>query len=176
MRLDDLETRICILGPSNSGKSTLAAAIARARALKLVHLDLLYHRPDTDWEMRPREEFIALHDDAIAGDSWIMEGNYSFCMPQRLARATGLILLDVSMSTSLLRYFRRTIFGRRDRVGALSGGRDSLKWDMIHHITVTQPANRTRYAALFREINVPKIRLSSPREIEGFYRAEGLTR
>ena len=29
MDLDDLGARICILGPSNSGKSTLAAAIGR---------------------------------------------------------------------------------------------------------------------------------------------------
>jgi adenylate kinase family enzyme len=174
MRLDDLGTRICILGPSNSGKSTLAAAISLARDLKAVHLDQLYHQPNTDWEIRPKEEFIALHDEAIAGEFWVMDGNYSICMPQRFARATGLILLDVSTSTSLLRYFHRTVFGRRNRAGALAGGHDSIKWDMVHHIAVTTRANRKRYAALFRQINLPKICLSSAREIEHFYRAEGL--
>ena len=176
MRLDDLGTRICILGPSNSGKSTLAATIARARNLNTVHLDQLYHRPNTDWEMRPKEEFIALHDEAITGEFWVMDGNYSICMPQRFARATGLILLDVSTSTSLLRYFHRTVFGRRNRVGALPGGRDGLKWGMLYHIAVTTRANRKRYAALLQQIGLPRIRLSSAREIEHFYRAEGLNR
>lgn len=31
-----------------------------------------------------------------------MDGNYSRCLPQRLARATGFILLDTSTATSLL--------------------------------------------------------------------------
>jgi adenylate kinase family enzyme len=176
MRLADLGTRICILGPSNSGKSTLAAAIAQARSLKAIHLDQLYHRPNTDWERRPQDEFVALHDEAISGDFWIVDGNYSTSMPQRLARATGLILLDISTSTSLLRYFHRTVFRPRNRVGALPGGRDSLKWDMIRHIAIVTPANRNRYAALFREISLPKISLSGKREIERFYRAEGLKR
>ena len=37
MNLSDLGDRICILGPSNSGKSTLADAIARKRGLEPVH-------------------------------------------------------------------------------------------------------------------------------------------
>lgn len=35
MSLSDLGNRICILGPSNNGKSTL---------------DVLHHVPNTDWE------------------------------------------------------------------------------------------------------------------------------
>ena len=44
-RLQDLGQRICILGPSSSGKSTLAAAIGDACGLEVVHLDLLHHLP-----------------------------------------------------------------------------------------------------------------------------------
>jgi hypothetical protein len=70
-----------------------------------------------------------------------MDGNYSVCMPQRFRRATGLILLDISTPASLLRYFRRTLLETK-RHGALEGGRDSIKWDMIHHIAVVTPRNR----------------------------------
>jgi adenylate kinase family enzyme len=106
MTIDDLGPRICIMGPSNSGKSTLAAAVGRARGLTPIHLDLLFHRPNTDWEPRPYEEFKALHDQAILGDSWAMEGNYARLLPQRLERATGVILLDTSTLTRTLPYFR----------------------------------------------------------------------
>jgi adenylate kinase family enzyme len=92
MRLSELGERICILGPSNSGKSTLADAIGRKRGLKVVHLDQLHHLPNTDWKMRPAREFLALHDEAIAGDQWVIDGNYSKCFPQRFQRATGIIL------------------------------------------------------------------------------------
>lgn len=175
MNLSDLGDRICILGPSNSGKSTLANAIARKRGLEAVHLDVLHHLPNTDWEPRSRDEFIALHDAAIAGERWVMDGNYSICMPQRFRRATGLILLDVSTPASLLRYFRRSLF-ETGRLGALEGGRDSIKWDMIHHIAVVQPRNRKRYSAMFDELDLPKLRLSSVTAIKQCFNAWDLTR
>ncbi|MBY6262496.1 AAA family ATPase [Azospirillum sp. 412522] len=175
MQLGELGQRICILGPSNSGKSTLACAIARKLGLTAVHLDRLYHCPGTDWEPRPTDEFVRLHDAAITGDRWVMDGNYSICMPQRFARATGLILLDISTPASLLRYFRRTLF-ERERLGALDGGRDSVKWGMIHHIAVVTPRNRNRNLARFDQTDLPKIRLSSIRAIKGCYRQWDLER
>jgi adenylate kinase family enzyme len=175
MQLSDLGERICILGPSNSGKSTLAAAIARKRGLPAIYLDQLYHLPNTDWAVRPADEFVALHDAAITGDRWVMDGNYSKCMPQRFLRATGLILLDISTPASLFRYCRRTLFGR-DRAGDLEGSRDSIKWDMVYHIAVVSPKNRKRYANMFDEINLPKVRLASIHAIEQCYRRWGLER
>ena len=144
MTLDELGPRICIMGPSNSGKSTLADAISRARGLGVVHLDQLHHLPHTDWVPRPADEFTVLHDAAIEGSSWVVEGNYSRLLPRRLERATGFILLDISTTVSLYRYVRRCWF-ERDRRGALEGGRDSVKWDMIRHITVATRASRRRY-------------------------------
>jgi adenylate kinase family enzyme len=176
MTLDDLGPRICILGPSNSGKSTLADAIARARDLPAVHLDQLHHLPDTDWQPRPDAEFITLHDAAIAGEHWVIDGNYSRCLPQRLSRATGVILLDVSTATSLWRYLRRTLFERGSRIGGLAGARETLKWDMLHHIVIATPRSRKRNAATFTRLGLPGIRLSSPQAIERFYRNEGLSR
>lgn len=175
MKLSDFGDRICILGPSNSGKSTLADAIARKRGLTPIHLDLLFHLPNTDWLQRPRDEFIALHDAAIASERWVMDGNYSVCMPQRFQRATGLILLDISTPASLLRYFRRTLF-EKERRGALEGGRDSIKWDMIHHIAVTTPKNRSRYRATFDQVNLPKLQLSSVRAIKKCFQDWDLAR
>ncbi|RWM21917.1 AAA family ATPase [Mesorhizobium sp.] len=175
MNLSDLGDRICILGPSNSGKSTLADAIARKRNLAAIHLDQLYHLPDTDWEARTKDEFIALHDAAIAGERWVMDGNYSVGMPQRFQRATGLILLDISTRASLLRYFRRTLL-EKERRGALKGGRDSIKWNMIHHIAVTTPKNRKRYLAMFEQLDLPKVRLSSVRAIKECFWAWDLAR
>ena len=60
--VDDVGSRRCIMGPSNSGKSTLASAIERTRGPPIVHLDQIYHKPNSDWQPRAAEEFIALHD------------------------------------------------------------------------------------------------------------------
>jgi adenylate kinase family enzyme len=175
MQLSDLGERICILGPSNSGKSTLANAIARKRGLEVIHLDRLHHRPGTDWQVRPAAEFQALHDAAIATEQWVMDGNYSKYLPQRFQRATGLILLDISTPTSLFRYFRRTLF-ERERAGALEGNRDSIKWDMLHHIAVVTRKYRNRYTDMFHATDLPKVLLPSTHAIERAYRQWGLQR
>ena len=173
--LAELGARICIMGPSNSGKSTMAVAIARARGMATVHLDQLYHRPGTDWVARPAGEFAALHDAAVAEACWVMEGNYSRLLPQRLARATGLILLDVPTGVSLYRYVRRCWFDR-DRQGALEGARDSVRWAMLRYIAVETRVNRGRYREMFGEAGVAKVWLGSPGAVRGFYRRNGLRR
>jgi adenylate kinase family enzyme len=175
MKLDELGPRICILGPSNSGKSTLAVAIAAARGLEAIHLDQLHHLPHTDWVPRPADEFATLHDTAILSDSWVIEGNYTQLLPQRLARATGVLLLDVPTSVSLYRYVRRCWF-ERQRNGALAGGRDSVKWAMLHHILFATRANRARYRRILEYIALPKALLDSSRAITDFYRRNDLRR
>lgn len=175
MQLHELGERICILGPSNSGKSTLADAIARKCGLPAIHLDQIHHLPNTDWKPRPPNEFVALHDEAITGDRWVMDGNYSICMPQRFLRATGLILLDVSTPVSVFRYVRRVLF-EQDRAGALEGCRESIKWNMIHHIAVVTPKNRGRYEDIYRQVQLPKICLPSARAIDHCYQQWQLER
>jgi len=175
MTLDELGTRICIMGPSGSGKSTLAEAIGQVQNLAVVHLDQLHHLPHTDWIPRPPDEFAALHDASITGDCWVIDGNYSRLLPQRLERATGFILLDVPTTTSLYRYIRRCWFERHRR-GALEGGRDSVKWDMIRHIVVATRANRTRYRDMIDGISLPKMQIATTEALAAFYRANGLRR
>jgi len=175
MTLDQFGPRLCIMGPSNSGKSTLAAALASARGLPPIHLDQLHHLPHTDWLPRPADAFAALHDAGILGDRWVIEGNYTRLLPQRLTRATGVLLLDVPTSVSLYRYVRRCWF-ERARHGALVGARDSVKWAMLHHILIATRANRVRYRRLFEDIALPKALLASPAAITGFYRENDLRR
>lgn len=175
LRLAELGPRIIILGPSGSGKSTLAVALHHAQGLPVVHLDQLHHLPGTEWIPRPAADFTALHDAAIAGERWVMEGNYTRLLPQRLARATGLILLDVSAPISLFRYVRRCWF-EPDRAGSLAGARDHVRWAMLHHIAGPSRRNRRRYGVIFAEAALPKVALRSPRALAAFYAEQRLAR
>lgn len=172
--LDSLGPRIIILGPSNSGKSTLAQGISHKQNLPVIHLDRLYHYPNSNWEPRPFEEFSVLHDHAIHEEHWVMEGNYTKILPARLACATGVILLDSATIMSLLRYGYRTFFQKEARLGALSGNQDSLKWNMIRHIAITTPKNRKRYLSQYPSIMLPKCYLSSRSILNKAYKIWGL--
>lgn len=173
--LEKLGQRIMICGTSSTGKSTLAAAIGRRRGLPVVHLDLLRHLPDTDWVERPDDEFKALHDAAIEGERWVMDGNYSLFMPQRLARATGIILLSDSRWANFGRYLRRTLL-QRDRVGALPGGKDRLKLRMVHWVLVEGPRRVAGYETRLAATGLPFVAFGSMPEQRQAYAAWGLTR
>ncbi|MGO3890232.1 MAG: AAA family ATPase [Paenalcaligenes sp.] len=173
--LAQLGPRLCIIGPSNSGKSTLAAAISQKIHCPLTHLDQLYHQPHSNWVPRATDEFIALHDAAIAEERWVIEGNYSISMPQRLARTTGLIVMESSTALSLARYVRRSLF-EPGHIGSLAGDQDSIKWSMIKHLVITTPKNRKRYQQLYQDWSGPKLLLDSTRCVQRVYREWGLVR
>lgn len=173
--LESMGPRICICGPSNAGKSTLAAAIGNKLGRPVVHLDQLHHQPNTNWVPRPREEFEKLHDAAILGDSWVMEGNYSGLFPKRMARASSIILLGSDRWSAFARYLRRTIF-QKDRAGNLAGAQDSIKWNMVYWIMIRQPSRREIDIERLERYDLPLIKMSSIRELNALYSAWGLTR
>ena len=171
--LETLGSRIMICGPSNAGKSTLAAAIADKIGVPVVHIDLFRHLPDTDWVQRSDAEFRALHDEAIEGDGWVMDGNYSSLFPQRIERATGIILVGDGRLPNLMRYLRRTLF-QRDRIGTLEGNKDSLKWEMITWVLMNSPRNLQRLRATLPHAGRPYVEARSMREVDALYAAWGL--
>ena len=166
--------RIMVLGPSNAGKSTLALAIAAARHLPIVHLDQLQHKPNTDWEPRPEAEFKALHEEAILADKWVMDGNYSRHMPKRLERATGAILITSNRWLRLGRYVKRSLSPASARAGALEGGQERVKWEMVDWILFKTPANSVKYAKIIEGASFPKVHCSSIKELKALYRQWGL--
>lgn len=171
-KLETLGRRIIIMGPSNSGKSTLAEALSRKLGVASVHLDLLRHLPNTDWVQRSDTEFAQLHDRNLEADSWIIEGNYSVLLPQRLARASGIIIIDDHYLRRYLRYFRRTLFPT-NRAGGLEGSRDSIKWDMIHWIWASRNGN-IRYREAAVEAGLPRVFCRSLDEVKALFAAWGL--
>ena len=168
LALQELGPRIMICGPSNTGKSTLAVAIGRKIGAPAIHLDRFRHLPDTDWVPRSDAAFQALHDVAITGDSWVMDGNYSKLFPQRLARATGIILLSDNRWANFARYLRRTLL-QRHRAGNLPGAQDSLKWEMVRWILVASPRNLERYRTDLPRAGLPFVRVDSMRDLQRIY-------
>jgi adenylate kinase family enzyme len=166
--LADLGRRIMINGPSNAGKSTLADAIARKLDIPAVHLYRFSHEEQGNWVPRSEEAFQALHDAAIADQSWVMDGNYSRLMPQRYARATGIIVIDDHVWRRYWRYFNRSLF-QKERVGGLKSGRDSVKWQMVHWIWKTR--HQGKYEAVGRRTALPMVVCHSNAELQQLYAA-----
>ncbi len=168
--LHSLGERIVVLGPSNAGKSTLAVALSRKLGFPTVHLDQLYHLPYTDWQQRPEAEFAALHDAAILGERWVMEGNYTRLMPQRLARATGAILITSNHWLRFTRYLKRTLLNSANRAGHLEGAKDSIKWEMVQWILVKTRDSGAKYAKILQASELPMVECRTAEALNDLYR------
>ena len=171
--LADFGRRIMVTGPTNAGKSTLADAIGRKLGIPPIHMDQLSHLPDTNWKPRDVGEFHAMHDTAILAEEWVMDGNYTAIMPQRYARATGIVIIDDHFLNRYVRYFRRTLF-EPHRIGSVAGGKDSVKWEMIAWIWKTRDASK--YRRMATETGLPVVFCRSLAELQVLYAAWGLTR
>jgi adenylate kinase family enzyme len=126
--LEQLGKRISIIGCSNSGKSTLADALAKKLAIPVYHLDQYAHVVGSNWQRQPDDMLIEQHEAIIQQDAWIIDGNYSVCMPSRLDLSTAVIWLDLNVYGSVLRYLLRSIKNKPDRPGRLMGAKKEFSF------------------------------------------------
>jgi adenylate kinase family enzyme len=177
--LNDFGERICILGRSCGGKSTLAHALGKQLDIPVLHLDQIAHLPHTNWERRDHDEFVAEHDAFLRNDQWIIEGNYSATMPQRLERATSVIFIDLSFHDYIWRYLKRSIqahFKPQSRMGAIKGAKKEFNWDMIKYVWLAHSQNRLKYHDLLAQHmqGKPVIVLTKFSQLHNLYKSLGL--
>lgn len=130
----------------------------------------MYHLPDTKWVPREPEDFYRLHEEAVRGERWIIEGNFTKCISSRLERATGLILLDVPVAIALQRYIRRC-YSSKPRIGGLTTRREHVTWEMLKYIVHIGPKNRLLHMKIFEQATIQKLMLSLPRDRNACYRS-----
>lgn len=83
----------------------MARQLGQALGLPVVHLDGLYY--DQEWNVRPEAQFLAMQQDAVRGQGWVIDGNHLRSMPLRLAAADTVIYLDVTAVACLWGIIRR---------------------------------------------------------------------
>jgi adenylate kinase family enzyme len=109
--------RVAVVGTSGSGKSTFAAALAKARDVPFIELDLINWRPG--WYDRSQIEPEAFKNDvatALAQPSWVLAGNYSLVRDAVWKAATHVVWLDLTkplvMAQVIARSLQRAASGR----------------------------------------------------------------
>ncbi len=146
-----LGQRICIIGPSSSGKSTLAQHLSEKLGTPVHHIDLIAHIPGTNWKRRPDSELFATHDILIKGEKWIIDGNYSGCMPQRFSHADTVIWIDPPLWGTIWRYIIRSLRNDPTRPGKLYGAKRELNLHLIKYTLVNYPRNRIKYREILAQ-------------------------
>jgi adenylate kinase family enzyme len=109
--------RVVVFGTSGSGKSTFAAALASARRIPCIELDLINWRPGwVDRNKTDLDGFIRDVETAILDESWAATGSYGIVRKRLWARATDLVYLDlprhVIMRQVIWRSLKRAASGK----------------------------------------------------------------
>ena len=122
--------RILVIGSGGSGKTTVAKALAARTGLPVIHLDQLFWHPG--WISTPDDEWDRRVGALVAGDAWIMDGNYGRTLPLRLAAADTVVFLDRSRLVCTWRILKRRLrhIGR-GRPDVAPGCPEQLSWEFM---------------------------------------------
>jgi adenylate kinase family enzyme len=90
--------RVAVFGNGGGGKSTLARQLAQATGLPLHPLDLIEYR--VGGAKVPHDEYLAVHAELLAHDTWIIEGYGCYRSAwERFAAADTLVYIDLPLFT-----------------------------------------------------------------------------
>ncbi|MFA6135377.1 MAG: AAA family ATPase [Phycisphaerae bacterium] len=139
-----LGKRIMIIGSGGAGKSTLARRLGSLLGLDVVHLDS--HHWQSGWQAPSREQWRQKVRMLVAGESWIIDGNYGNSIDIRLERADTVVFLDLPKWPCLWGVICRRLKhrGGRTRLDMAEGCPEQLDWDFLKWIYNFQRDSRPR--------------------------------
>jgi adenylate kinase family enzyme len=161
--------RIVVIGTTGSGKTTLAAQLARRLGASHIELDALHWEPD--WAAASLDVFRARVTQALSPDSWVADGNYSKVRDIVWRRADSIVWLDYSLPVILARLTRRTLHRIVAREELWNGNRENLRGALFSRDSIflwalkTYRRRRRDYPLLFAQPefhHLTIIRLPSP--------------
>ena len=91
--------KVLVIGCSGAGKSTFARRLRDITGLPLYYLDRLWHKADRTHITR--EEFDRVLAEWLARPAWILDGDYSRTLPQRLEACDTVFFLDFPLEVCL---------------------------------------------------------------------------
>ncbi len=163
--------RVCVIGTSGAGKTTVARAIAERRGFTYLDNDaIIWH---ADWQPAPKDEVYAAKELATRGDDWVTDGNLGHDPDDELllARCDTLVWLDLPRIVVHWQVIKRSVARVITREPLAHGNRESLRLMLSKDSIVlwsiqSFERRRKRYGELFARREHPHlIRLTSRRAI-----------
>jgi adenylate kinase family enzyme len=117
--------RISVVGNSGSGKTTVARQLAGVLAVPHLELDSVFHQPG--WQPLSSDEFRCRVDAFTAGQSWVVDGNYSAVRDIVWSRADSVVWLDLPRHRVMRQVIWRTLRRMLTRAELWNGNREQWR-------------------------------------------------
>jgi adenylate kinase family enzyme len=162
-------TRIAIVSTASAtGKTTLGRELARRLELPFHELDALHHGPG--WTEATAEELRAKVEPLVAGEGWVIDGNYWGKLGDLVLRHADVVVwLDLPMRVWLPRLLRRTTGRVLRREELWNGNRETFRNvvfsrdSLILYALRNQGRKRLLYPDRLAPYNL--VRLRTPKEV-----------
>ena len=156
-------------------------ALARVLDAEFLELDSVFHQPG--WVPLPREEFRRRVAAAVAGERWVIDGNYTSQVEDLVwARADTVVWLDLPRRTVMRRIIWRSLWRAAKRTELWNGNRE--RWrnffsvdkeeSVIAWAWQTHAATRAKLEAARADqgnSHLEFVRLTSPAAVRRFLRS-----
>jgi adenylate kinase family enzyme len=123
--------RIMIIGRPGSGKSTYGHQLSQELSIPVHHLDKHFFM--ANWTPRNYDEFLAIQQNLIDQDQWIIEGCSIRSLEMRYAEADICIYLTTPRWLCLYRLIKRLFFNNKHIDDRAEGCVESLSWNLIKY-------------------------------------------
>ena len=121
--------RVVVVGCTGSGKTTVARSLARFLDAPHVELDSLNWEPN--WTAAPTDVFRQRARDALTGDAWVVDGNYSALRDLIWPRASLLVWLNLPYRVVSWRLLWRTLRRVFTREELWNGNREEFRTQFL---------------------------------------------
>lgn len=169
--------RINVIGVSGSGKSTVARMLAEKLSLAYVEMDRIFWGPD--WYWPTDEEFFQQLKQEIAGEQWVLDGNYSRTAPLKWERVQLVVWVDMPFWITLIQATGRAVkrSWTKEELWPGTGNRESFRKSFLSKDSIilwtikTYKSVRKRYQECMsdeRYSHIQFVRLRSREEIRRF--------
>ncbi|MDQ4121509.1 MAG: DNA topology modulation protein [Acidobacteriota bacterium] len=161
--------RVLVIGSSGAGKSTFSRRLSEKTGLPLIHMDVLYWKPN--WVETDKEEWKKILEKAMIGDAWVMDGNFSGTMPMRLEKCDTVIFLDMPRTLCVYRILKRVVTYQKGKRPDMANGCDEkFDWQFLKWVWHYPKRSKPKVERLLAEHQNTKTiyRLKSRKEVEQF--------
>ncbi|HEV3358290.1 MAG TPA: DNA topology modulation protein FlaR [Pseudonocardiaceae bacterium] len=159
--------KVVVVGCAGAGKSTFARTLGVRLGLPVTHVDRLFWKPG--WQATETSQWRAIQRELVAGDAWLLDGNYGGTLDIRFAAADTVIFLDFPRWRCLARVLRRTI-ASRGRDTQAPGCPDKVDAEFLRWIWNFRTDSRPEVLSAMAEHgkHAEHVILGSPRDVRAY--------
>ena len=121
--------RICIIGESGTGKTTLSNNLSKELNLPVYHIDGIHHLEN--WKERDKKERDRLILEKASQEKWIIDGTYRSTLQQRLEKADYVIYLDYFTMAQVIGVLKRFIKNHGKEKDEIPGCKEKMSWEFL---------------------------------------------